>query len=212
MEMTDISSYKGKKNVVLYFYPRDGTPGCTIQAIGFSDRENEFNKLDTIKADNAWTVEQQRSICEIAAPPFKEAARGREMKRRFLALGYKNVVIDSVGNVIVERKGNGSWPTLVIAGHLDTMFPEGTRARKGLVKKFEHRARTGSARIALAAGVPLVPAAISGTDRLLRFPRLKVAYGKPVQLDDLEGQTPREAAQVATERLMAAIYELRDAL
>jgi peroxiredoxin Q/BCP len=48
MEMTDISKYKGKKNVVLYFYPRDGTPGCTIQAIGFSDRENEFSKLDTI--------------------------------------------------------------------------------------------------------------------------------------------------------------------
>jgi peroxiredoxin Q/BCP len=48
MEMTDISKYKGKKNVVLYFYPKDGTPGCTIQAIGFSDRENEFIKLDTI--------------------------------------------------------------------------------------------------------------------------------------------------------------------
>ena len=48
MEMTDISKYKGKKNVVLYFYPKDGTPGCTLQAIGFSDRENEFAKLDTI--------------------------------------------------------------------------------------------------------------------------------------------------------------------
>jgi thioredoxin-dependent peroxiredoxin len=48
MEMTDISKYKGKMNVVLYFYPRDGTPGCTIQAIGFSDRENEFIKLDTV--------------------------------------------------------------------------------------------------------------------------------------------------------------------
>ena len=48
MEMTDISKYKGKKNVVLYFYPKDGTPGCTLQAIGFSDRENEFTRLDTI--------------------------------------------------------------------------------------------------------------------------------------------------------------------
>ncbi|MEO5676775.1 MAG: peroxiredoxin [Usitatibacter sp.] len=48
MEMMDLSSYRGKKNVVLYFYPKDGTPGCTIQAIGFSDRENEFEKLDTI--------------------------------------------------------------------------------------------------------------------------------------------------------------------
>ena len=44
----DLSSYRGKKNVVLYFYPRDGTPGCTIQAIGFSDREDEFKKLDTV--------------------------------------------------------------------------------------------------------------------------------------------------------------------
>ena len=48
MEMMDLSSYRGKKNVVLYFYPKDGTPGCTIKAIGFSDRENEFNKLDTV--------------------------------------------------------------------------------------------------------------------------------------------------------------------
>ena len=48
MEMTDISSYKGKKNVVLYFYPKDGTPGCTIQAIDFSDREKEFQRLDTV--------------------------------------------------------------------------------------------------------------------------------------------------------------------
>jgi len=48
MEIMDLSSYRGKKNVVLYFYPKDGTPGCTIQAIGFSDRENEFKKLDTV--------------------------------------------------------------------------------------------------------------------------------------------------------------------
>ena len=48
LEMMDLSSYRGKKNVVLYFYPRDGTPGCTLQAIGFSDREDEFKKLDTV--------------------------------------------------------------------------------------------------------------------------------------------------------------------
>ena len=48
MEMMSLSSYKGKKNVVLYFYPKDGTPACTIQAIGFSDREDEFKRLDTV--------------------------------------------------------------------------------------------------------------------------------------------------------------------
>ena len=48
MEMMNLASYRGKKNVVLYFYPKDGTPGCTIQAIDFSDREPEFAKLDTV--------------------------------------------------------------------------------------------------------------------------------------------------------------------
>jgi peroxiredoxin Q/BCP len=48
MEMMDLSSYRGKMNVVLYFYPRDGTPACTIQAIGFSDREGEFQRIDTV--------------------------------------------------------------------------------------------------------------------------------------------------------------------
>ena len=48
MEMMSLSTYRGKKNVVLYFYPKDGTPACTIQAIGFSDREEEFKRLDTV--------------------------------------------------------------------------------------------------------------------------------------------------------------------
>jgi tripeptide aminopeptidase len=81
--------------------------------------------LDRIKADNAWTIEQQVSICEIPAPPFKEAARGAEYKRRLEALGL-TVRIDSIGNVIAERRGTGTGPTVMIAGHLDTVFPEGT--------------------------------------------------------------------------------------
>ena len=56
-------------------------------------------------------------------------------------------------------------------GHAVTMFPEGTRRTKGLVKKLEARPRSGAARIALEAGVPLVPAAVKGTDRLLRLGR-----------------------------------------
>ena len=48
MEVVHLSSYRGKKNVVLFFYPRDGTPACTLQAVDFSDREPAFAKLDTI--------------------------------------------------------------------------------------------------------------------------------------------------------------------
>jgi tripeptide aminopeptidase len=82
--------------------------------------------LDRIKTDNAWTLEQQRTLCEIPAPPFKETARGLEIKRRFEALGYANARIDSIGNVIVEKRGAIAGPAVVIAGHLDTVFPEGT--------------------------------------------------------------------------------------
>ena len=97
-------------------------------------------------------------------------------------------------------------------GGIVAMFPEGTRREKGLRKKFEHRPRTGSARIALAARAPLVPAAIKGTDGLSRLGKLKVAYGDPVPLDDLEGDGPREASQEATDRLMERISALRDEL
>jgi tripeptide aminopeptidase len=82
--------------------------------------------LDMIKADNAWTIQQQIELTQIPAPPFKETARGLEYKKRLEALGLKNVRIDSIGNVIAERKGVGNGPTVLIAGHLDTVFPEGT--------------------------------------------------------------------------------------
>jgi 1-acyl-sn-glycerol-3-phosphate acyltransferase len=90
-------------------------------------------------------------------------------------------------------------------GNVVAMFPEGTRRQKGLVKKFQPRPRTGAARIALEAGVPLVPAAVKGTDRLLRLGPIRVAYGTPVDIDGLD-------AQHATDRLMDAIEELEASL
>lgn len=97
-------------------------------------------------------------------------------------------------------------------GNVVAMFPEGTRRVKGLVKKHEARPRSGAARIALEAGVPLVPAAVRGTDNLLRLGPLRVAYGEPVDIEDLRGQDVAEAAKVATERLMARIAELEESL
>ena len=95
---------------------------------------------------------------------------------------------------------------LAHAGEIVVMFPEGTRREKGLRKKYEARPHTGAARIALEAGVPLVPAGIAGTDRLGRLAPLRVVYGPPIPLDDLTGRD--DAAQVATDRLMRAIAEL----
>jgi 1-acyl-sn-glycerol-3-phosphate acyltransferase len=98
-------------------------------------------------------------------------------------------------------------------GNVVVMFPEGTRRTKGLVKKHEARGRSGAARIALEAGVPLVPAAVAGTDRLLRLGPLRIAYGAPIEMDDLLASGDmRRASHEATERLMARIFELAESL
>ena len=48
MQTVGLSAFKGKKNVVLYFYPKDGTPGCTLVTTDFSDHEEQFVKHDCV--------------------------------------------------------------------------------------------------------------------------------------------------------------------
>jgi 1-acyl-sn-glycerol-3-phosphate acyltransferase len=122
------------------------------------------------------------------------------------------------GGAFKVRRGEGDLEAmrtaaeLARAGEIVVMFPEGTRQRKGLRKQREARPHTGAARIALTAGVPLVPAAIAGTDRLTRLGPLRVAYGEPLDLSDLDGMETKRAATIATERLMARIEELKATL
>lgn len=47
-EKVKLSDFKGSKNVVLYFYPKAMTPGCTVQACGIRDNRTEFDQLDTV--------------------------------------------------------------------------------------------------------------------------------------------------------------------
>lgn len=43
-----LKDFRGKKNVVVYFYPKASTPGCTVQACGIRDTRTEFDNLDTV--------------------------------------------------------------------------------------------------------------------------------------------------------------------
>jgi 1-acyl-sn-glycerol-3-phosphate acyltransferase len=122
------------------------------------------------------------------------------------------------GGAFRVRRGEGDTDAIATAvelarqGEVVAIFPEGTRRKKGVVKKREARPHTGAVRVALEAEVPLIPAAIAGTDRLSRLGPLRVAYGTPIELDDLHDRSAREAAEIGTERLMAAIAELERAL
>ena len=82
--------------------------------------------LDFARSDEMQTIADQISICEVEAPPFKEAKRATVYADMLREAGLKNVRIDAEGNVIGERPGTIGRPNLVISAHLDTVFPAGT--------------------------------------------------------------------------------------
>lgn len=47
-KVINLAEYRNNKNVVLYFYPKDDTPGCTIEARQFTEFADEFSNLDTV--------------------------------------------------------------------------------------------------------------------------------------------------------------------
>ena len=47
-KMINLADFQGNRNIVLYFYPKDDTPGCTIEANQFTDLADEFARLDTV--------------------------------------------------------------------------------------------------------------------------------------------------------------------
>ena len=82
--------------------------------------------LDSARASEPQTIDDQIRFCEIPAPSFKETARGEELKKVFQQLGLQHVRVDRAGNVLGDRPGTAPRPRLVMAAHLDTVFPEGT--------------------------------------------------------------------------------------
>ena len=72
------------------------------------------------------TVREQFRITEIPAPPFKEDTRAAYYLKQMQDRGLSDAYIDSEGNAIGVRKGVSDGPTILIAAHLDTVFPDGT--------------------------------------------------------------------------------------
>jgi 1-acyl-sn-glycerol-3-phosphate acyltransferase len=122
-------------------------------------------------------------------------------------------LIAAVGSFPV-RRGESDAQALATAvrlcrdGRVMAMFPEGTRRTKGLHKKHTPRPHSGAARIALEAGVPLIPAALRGMERLSRLGPLRIRFGAALPLEDLGDLDSRAAAEEATRRLWAEIQRL----
>ncbi|GAB7191190.1 lysophospholipid acyltransferase family protein [Kineococcus sp. NUM-3379] len=143
-----------------------------------------------------------------------ELFTGRGVKGR-LAAGF----FHGIGQLPVDRSGGragdralAAGARLLRAGELFGIYPEGTRSPDGRL----YRGRTGVARLALQSGVPVVPVAMIGTDRVLpvgrRVPglaRVGVVIGQPLDFSRYEGmQDDRFILRSVTDEVMYEIMKL----
>jgi tripeptide aminopeptidase len=84
--------------------------------------------MSALAADHDRIVQENITLTEVPAPPFKEAAKAKAFLELFSKLGLDDIVMDAEGNVTGLRRGKGG-PLIAVAAHLDTVFPEGTDVR-----------------------------------------------------------------------------------
>lgn len=82
--------------------------------------------FDFIEQDQETCISEQIELTLVESPTFHEETRAALFKSKFEALGLSDVHIDSHGNVVGTIKGCGNGPTVMVEGHLDTVFPFGS--------------------------------------------------------------------------------------
>jgi peroxiredoxin Q/BCP len=126
-----LASVKGKKNVVLYFYPKDNTPGCTTEGQDFRDRHARFEALDAIvlgvsrdslrthanfKAKHAFPFELLSDAEETLCRSFDVIKEKNMYGRKVLGIERSSFLIDKKGRLAAE------WRKVKVAGHADAVL------------------------------------------------------------------------------------------
>ena len=96
------------------------------EAAAITARLDVRTAMEWIDADNPRARADLIRLTGIAAPPFGEEARGRAFATMLREAGADSVWTDAVGNVLGLRRGSGGGRSLVLSGHLDTVFPDDT--------------------------------------------------------------------------------------
>lgn len=126
-EEVQLSDFHGK-NVVLYFYPKDMTPGCTTEACDFRDQHKNFTELNTVIVGvSPDPVERHGRFIEKHQLPFilladenKEVAKmydvwklKKNFGREYMGIERSTFIIDSEGQVVKE------WRKVRVKGHVE---------------------------------------------------------------------------------------------
>lgn len=124
-----LNSFKGKKNVVLYFYPKDMTPGCTTEACDFRDHFKKFKSTEILGV-SIDSPERHQKFIEKYDLPFtlisdvdqkvvNKYGVWQEKKlygRKFMGIVRSTFIIDKSG---VVRK---IFPKVKVKGHIDEVM------------------------------------------------------------------------------------------
>lgn len=122
-----LSQYKGKQNVVLYFYPRDDTPGCTTEACGFRDDLKAFTAKDTvILGVSTDTVASHEKFAAKFSLPFPLLAdEDHAVAEKYGVWVEKNMYgKKSMGiqraTFLIDKEGKiaAAWPKVKVEGHV----------------------------------------------------------------------------------------------
>jgi len=112
-----------------------------------------------MEAEHERAVADVIALTEIPSPPFGEEKRAAAYLEMLRAHGLEEVRQDEIGNVMGIRRGYGNGEMLVVAAHLDTVFPAGTdvRVRREGTKLFapgqrRHLVARGQPRLSAGAG------------------------------------------------------------
>jgi peroxiredoxin Q/BCP len=131
-ETITLEEFKGK-NVIVYFYPKDLTPGCTKQAIAFTEHEEEFSKRDTViigispdsSASHEKFIKKHNLNLILLADEEKQAIESygvwKEKKmygRTFMGVERSTFLVDRTGTV------QAIWRKVKVAKHINEVLEE----------------------------------------------------------------------------------------
>jgi acetylornithine deacetylase/succinyl-diaminopimelate desuccinylase-like protein len=95
----------------------------------FARQKRVAEALDWLRAASEEALAEQIALCEVPAPPFGEEARGEHFMARLRAEGLEDVRRDAEGNIIARVPAPEEGPLVVIAAHLDSVFPAEVRPK-----------------------------------------------------------------------------------
>ena len=105
-EDVSLSQFRGKKNVVLYFYPKDESPGCTREACTFRDSYELFTDLGaTVIGVSADSVESHKAFAERHKLPFTLLSDGDNKVRKLYGATSTLGIIPGRVTFIIDKKG-----------------------------------------------------------------------------------------------------------